>query len=244
MSFLRHAGIYRSDGDYMKTRGGAPPPVGRPPALVQERDGRNNAFCSSSAMSSRAGYSLASCSPAEPASASPTGSSMRWSITTGNELPANGNLSLISVSQQRGSVQAVPCFPLLCPLTATLRVSWLRLKPTQCELPVRLRGVPILRQDGRSGFGIVWAFPARNMRVAQQCSQPLLIRRVPSGVVSEDLQRGSNLISLRPFRRQSIDIAPTSHHAAGHYYNQNYIHTENGHCGHLPNHHLGKQGTA
>jgi len=111
MSFLRHAGIYRSDGDYMKTRGGAPPPVGRPPALVQERDGRNNAFCSSSAMSSRAGYSLASCSPAEPASASPTGSSMRWSITTGNELPANGNLSLISVSQQRGSVQPVPETP-------------------------------------------------------------------------------------------------------------------------------------
>ena len=108
MSFLRHAGIYRSDGAEGKTRGEAPPPVGRPPAPVQERDGRNCAFCSSSAMSSRAGYSLAGCSPAEPASASPTGSSMRWSITAGNQLPANGNLSLISVSQHRGSVQACP----------------------------------------------------------------------------------------------------------------------------------------
>ena len=103
MSFVRHAGIYRSDVE--QTRGGAPPPVGRPPAPVQERDGRNSAFCSSSAMSSRVGYSLAGCSPAEPASASPTGSSMRWGIRAGNGLPANGNLSLISVPQLRGSVQ-------------------------------------------------------------------------------------------------------------------------------------------
>lgn len=104
MSFLRHAEIYRSDVG-RETWGGAPPPVGRPPAPVQERDGRSYAFCSSSAMSSRAGYSLAGCSPAEPASASPTGSSMRWGIPAGNDLPANGNLSLISVPQHRGSVQ-------------------------------------------------------------------------------------------------------------------------------------------
>jgi hypothetical protein len=107
MSFLRHAGIYRSDVDG-ETWGGAPPPVGRPPAPVLQRDGRNCAFCSSSAMSSRAGYSLAGCSPAEPASASPTGSSMRWSPSAGNESAANGNLSLISVSQHRGSVQKCP----------------------------------------------------------------------------------------------------------------------------------------
>ena len=108
MSFLRHAGIYRSDVVHktITTWGGAPPPDGRPPAPVKGRDGRNYAPCSSSAMSSRAGYSLAGCSPAEPASASPTASSMGWGMTAGNELPANGNLSLISVSQPRGSLQA------------------------------------------------------------------------------------------------------------------------------------------
>ena len=110
MSFLRHAGIYRSDVALQtsKTWGGVPPPVGRPPAPVQGRDGKKYAPCSSSAMSSRAGYSLAGCSPAEPASASPTAPSMRWGISAGNETPANGNLSLISVSQRRGAVQGKP----------------------------------------------------------------------------------------------------------------------------------------
>jgi hypothetical protein len=107
MSFLRHAGIYRSDVVHktITTWGGVPPPVGRPPAPVPGRDGRNYAPCSSSAMSSRAGYSLAGCSPAEPASASPTASSMGWGMSAGNELSANGNLSLVSVSQPRGSLQ-------------------------------------------------------------------------------------------------------------------------------------------
>src|SRR5579862_1780989 len=106
MSFLRHAGIYRSDVVHktVTTWGGAPPPVGRPPAPVKGRDGRSYAPCSSSAMSSRAGYSLAGCSPAEPASASPTASSTGWGITAGNELSANGNLSLVSVSQPRGAL--------------------------------------------------------------------------------------------------------------------------------------------
>jgi hypothetical protein len=110
MSFLRHAGIYRSDVVHktITTWGGAPPPDGRPPAPVKGRDGRNYAPCSSSAMSSRAGYSLAGCSPAEPASASPTAPSMGWGITAGNELSANGNLSLVSVSQPRGSLQNPP----------------------------------------------------------------------------------------------------------------------------------------
>src|SRR6202041_3435922 len=110
MSFLRHAGIYRSDVVHktIKTWGGAPPPAGRPPAPVKGRDGRNYAPCSSSAMSSRAGYSLAGCSPAEPASASPTAPSMGWGVTAGNELSANGNLSLVSVSQPRGSLHSAP----------------------------------------------------------------------------------------------------------------------------------------
>ena len=107
-AFFRHGGIFRSDvvsqTKTIQTWGGVPPPVGRPPAPVKGRDGRNYAPCSSSAMSSRAGYSLAGCSPAEPASASPTASSMGWGITAGNELSANGNLSLVSVSQPRGSL--------------------------------------------------------------------------------------------------------------------------------------------
>ncbi len=110
MSFPRHAGIYRSDvvPKTLTTWGGAPPPVGRPPAPVQRRDGRNYAPFSSSAMSSRVGYSLAGCSPAEPASASPTASSMYWGMTAANELSANGSLSLVSVSQPRGSLHRLP----------------------------------------------------------------------------------------------------------------------------------------
>src|ERR1035441_4730549 len=105
MSFLRHAGIYRSDvawhnleswGRGTASRWSAPGPAKR-------RDG-TAAPCSSSAMSSRAGYSLAGCSPAEPASASPTDLSMRWGMSAGNYLSANGNLSLVSVSQRRGAV--------------------------------------------------------------------------------------------------------------------------------------------
>ncbi len=54
MRFFRHHGIYRSDvvNKTIKTWGGVPPPVGRPRAPVQGRDGRNCAPFSSSAMSS------------------------------------------------------------------------------------------------------------------------------------------------------------------------------------------------
>src|ERR1017187_6306575 len=105
MSFLRHAEIYRSDmvcktfeswGRGTASRWSAPGPA-------KGRDGRT-APCSSSAMSFRAGYSLAGCSPAESASASPTDLSMRWGISAGNYMSANGNLSLASVSQQSGAV--------------------------------------------------------------------------------------------------------------------------------------------
>jgi hypothetical protein len=51
--FLRHGGIYRSDGvrRIVKSRGGMPPPVGRPRSPAKGRDGRS-APCSSSAMCS------------------------------------------------------------------------------------------------------------------------------------------------------------------------------------------------
>ena len=131
MSFLRHAGIYRSDvawhnleswGRGTASRWSAPGPAKR-------RDG-TAAPCSSSAMSSRAGYSLAGCSPAEPASASPTDLSMRWGMSAGNYLSANGNLSLVSVSQHKGAVQ-LPISPLKLrsPMLAYAKRSGLRRFP-------------------------------------------------------------------------------------------------------------------
>src|ERR1017187_6063895 len=105
MSFLRHREIYRSDmvsktiitwGPGAASRWSAPVPSLRTRrkerVLLIVRD------------EFPVGYSLAGCSPAEPASASPTGSSMRWSMSAGNYLSANGNLSLIPVSQPRGSL--------------------------------------------------------------------------------------------------------------------------------------------
>ena len=110
MSFLRHGEIYRSDvfsrpvaswGPGAASRWSAPGPSQRTRrkerALLIVRD------------EFPVGYSLAGCSPAEPASASPTAPSMRWGIAAGNESSANGNLSLISVSQPRGSLQKT-CF--------------------------------------------------------------------------------------------------------------------------------------
>lgn len=107
MSFLRHGEIYRSDGFSKPLEGwglgaasrwSAPGPSHRTRkkerALLIVRD------------EFPVGYSLAGCSPAEPASASPTASSMRWRLSAGNPKAANGNLSLISVSQAWGSVQA------------------------------------------------------------------------------------------------------------------------------------------
>ena len=50
-----------------------------------------------------AGYSLASCSPAALASASPAGSSMSQTFPADDDSSANGNLSLLRLSHQRGS---------------------------------------------------------------------------------------------------------------------------------------------
>ncbi len=109
MSFLRHAEIYRSDV-VCKTFAS----LGRGAASRWSAPGRaegrspRTAPCSSSAMSFRAGYSLAGCSPAEPASASPTALSIHCGLSAGNDLSANGNLSLVSLPQHKGAVHAVP----------------------------------------------------------------------------------------------------------------------------------------
>ncbi len=84
MSFLRHREIYPSDGGTIVS--------GRASAH------RLDEF--------PAGYSLAVCSPAGTASASPAALSMHWGMSVGNCLSANGNLSLISASQRRGALQA------------------------------------------------------------------------------------------------------------------------------------------
>jgi len=109
MSFPRHGEIYRSNvvfktiedwGPGAASRWSAPGPSqrtrpkGRAPLIVRDEF--------------PVGYSLAGCSPAEPASASPTTLSMRWGRGAGNCLSANGNLSLVSVPQARGLLQACP----------------------------------------------------------------------------------------------------------------------------------------
>jgi hypothetical protein len=104
MSFLRHGEIYRSDGVVTITNWGpgaasrwsAPEPSQKTRRKERARLIVRDEF--------PVGYSLAGCSPAEPASASPTGPSMRWGLTAGNHLSANGNLSLISVSQAWGAL--------------------------------------------------------------------------------------------------------------------------------------------
>jgi len=112
MSFLRHREIYRSDvvfqtlKDWARlaaSRWSAPEPSQRTRredhALLIVRD------------EFPVGYSSAGCSPAEPASASPTASSMRRRFCAGNCLSANGKLSPISLSQARGALQPVPGLP-------------------------------------------------------------------------------------------------------------------------------------
>jgi hypothetical protein len=90
MSFLRHREIYPSDGGKTLT--------GRAPTH------RLDEFPT--------GYSLASCSPAEPASASPVNLILLRLHSFVYEVSANGNLSLIFVSHRRGAAHPFPSFSL------------------------------------------------------------------------------------------------------------------------------------
>ena len=112
MSLLRHGEIYRSDvtlkpvrcwGRSAASRWSAPGPSQRTRRKERARLIVHDEF--------PVGYSLAGCSPAEPASASPTGSSMRWNLNAGYIPSANGNLSLLSVSQPKGPLQGCPSRP-------------------------------------------------------------------------------------------------------------------------------------
>jgi len=91
MSFSRHEEIYRSDG---RERGGRAAAPGH----------RCDEF--------PAGYSLAGCSPAEPASAWPAGLSIAEPIWCDNQIAANRDVSLFPASQTWGPLQTVPTY---CP---------------------------------------------------------------------------------------------------------------------------------
>ena len=87
MSFFRHREIYRSDVGW------------EPAAATLSRRCRAHR-----PDESPAGYSLAGCSPAEPASASPAKLILQCQRPCANGITANGNLSLSRLSQERGSV--------------------------------------------------------------------------------------------------------------------------------------------
>ena len=88
MSFLRHPEIFPSDGGASFAANASAHRVDEFPA----------------------GYSLAGCSPAGPAFASPAIRSVQSLSLAGNRKPANRNPSLIPLSQSRGAVQSVPVF--------------------------------------------------------------------------------------------------------------------------------------
>ena len=104
MSFFRHEEIYRSDV-VCKTNNWTRGTASRWSAPESRRTRRKARALLIVHDEFPVGYSLAGCSPAEPASASPTAPSMRWEFNAGNYISANGNLSLIFVSQRRGALQ-------------------------------------------------------------------------------------------------------------------------------------------
>ena len=93
MSFSRHTKIYQSDG------------------LKRELNWSFNSPTDHRSDESSTGYSFMGCSPAEPMSASPVLDSFSLNPAAVQSTAANRNLSLISLSQQRGPHQPVPLFP-------------------------------------------------------------------------------------------------------------------------------------
>ena len=92
MSFSRHREIYRSDIALSKVGGGSRSP--RPQLIGFDEF--------------PVGYSLAGCSPAEPASALPTANDSQQPTLPYNDFSANGNCPLNFVSQLRGALQTAP----------------------------------------------------------------------------------------------------------------------------------------
>jgi len=92
MSFLRHEEIYRSDGRLSQSW--ERQPVSSLPVLIGYDE-------------FPAGYSLAGCPPAEPASASPTGNDSQQPMLPYNDSSANGNNPLNFVSQPEGALHLI-----------------------------------------------------------------------------------------------------------------------------------------
>ena len=90
MSFSRHEEIYRSD--VRLNQSWERQPVSSLPVLIGYDE-------------FPAGYSLAGCPPAEPASASPTGNDSQQPTLPYNDFSANGNNPLSFVSQSKGALQ-------------------------------------------------------------------------------------------------------------------------------------------
>ena len=90
MSFLGHGKIYRS---------------ALPSGELSPRPG--SPACDHRFDESSTGYSLASCTPALLASASPAFYSFYLNKAAGQQKAANGNLSPISLSHPRGALQAL-----------------------------------------------------------------------------------------------------------------------------------------
>ena len=100
MSFERHRQIYQSDGPWAGRE--TSPALEKPGATLAAAPGahRLDEFA--------AGYSLAGCSPAEPASASPARTSVRRYSEEGKRFAVNRNLSRFRLSHAWGSLQMIP----------------------------------------------------------------------------------------------------------------------------------------
>ena len=98
MSFERHRQIYQSDGPWAGRE--TSPALEKPGATLAAAPGahRLDEFA--------AGYSLAGCSPAEPASASPARAIVRRYGCEGKAFAVNSNLSLLWCPQQTPAVQS------------------------------------------------------------------------------------------------------------------------------------------
>ena len=96
MSFSRHEEIYRSD--VRLNQSWERQPVLSLPVLIGYDE-------------FPAGYSLAGCPPAEPASASPTANHSQQTSLPYNDFSANGNNPLSFVSQSKGALH-LPLHPI------------------------------------------------------------------------------------------------------------------------------------
>jgi hypothetical protein len=100
MSFLRHEEIYPCGEENSVERAGCLNQYAEGAILANHAPAHRND-------ESPAGYSSAGCSPAVPASASPAAAIILGLRPHANDLAVNGKLSLVTVSQPRGSLHSM-----------------------------------------------------------------------------------------------------------------------------------------